>query len=68
MPNRAPSAKVLTGLIVSILAGVATALATDTTWLDLLPPWAAAVAGPILGAVAAYAKRETNPAPSSLDS
>ena len=57
-----PSAKVTTQFLVGLVLAVAAYLAQDTSWLNALPGWVAVIVGPALAAVAAYAKRETNPA------
>ena len=61
-----PSAKVTTQFLVGLVLAVVAYLAQDQSWLDSLPGWAAVIVGQLLAAVAAYAKRETNPARSSL--
>lgn len=61
-----PSAKVTTQFLVGLVLAVAGYLAQDTSWLDTLPGWVAVITGPALAAVAAYAKRETNPARSEV--
>lgn len=60
-----PSAKVTTQFLVGIVLAVAAYLAKDQSWLDSLPGWVAPIAGPVLAAVLAYMKAETNPASSS---
>lgn len=62
-----PSMKVVTQLLVALVAAVAIELAKDQRWIDSLPAGAAVWAPIIVGAVAAYFKAETNPAPSSFD-
>ena len=61
-----PSTKVLTQLLVGLAVGIATVLARDTSWAEGLPVWVAPIIAQVLAAAAAWAKRETNPAPSSL--
>lgn len=61
-----PSAKVTTQFVVGLVLAVAAYLAQDQSWLDSLPGWAAVIVGQLLAAVAAYAKRETNPARSEI--
>lgn len=61
-----PSTKVLTQLLVGLAVGIATVLARDTSWAEGLPVWVAPIIVQVLAAAAAWAKRETNPAPSSL--
>lgn len=60
-----PSSKVTTQFIVGLLAAVLGYLAADQTWLDFLPDAAVSPVGVLLAAVAAYFRRETNPASSS---
>lgn len=62
-----PSAKVSTQFVVGLVLAVAAYLAQDTSWLDQLPGWAAVIVAQLLAAVAAYRKRETNPARSEAD-
>ena len=62
-----PSMKVVTQLLVALVAAVAIQLAKDQAWIDTLPAGAAAWAPMIIGAIAAYFKAETNPAPSTFD-
>lgn len=57
-----PSAKVTTQFFLGLALTVAAYLAQDQTWLDGMPAWVAPVVAPVLAAVAAYMKRETNPA------
>ena len=63
-----PSTKVLTQLLVTVVAAVVVALTKDTSWLGFLPAWLAPLVGPALGALAGYFKAETRPAPSSFTS
>lgn len=60
------SMKVLTQLLVGVALGILSVLARDTSWLDGVPPWVAVVVAQGLAALAAWLKRETNPAPSSF--
>lgn len=60
-----PSTKVTVQFVVGLLAVVLAHLAADVSWLSFLPEWAIGPAGVVLAAVAAYIKRETNPASSS---
>jgi len=62
-----PSTKVLTQLLVAVLAAVVIHLGQDTAWLGYLPGWLAPLLGPVIGALAAYFKAETRPAPSSFN-
>jgi urea transporter len=57
-----PSAKVTTQFVLGLVLAVAAYLARDQSWLDGLPAWVAPIVAPALAAVAAYMKRETNPA------
>lgn len=61
-----PSMKVVTQLLVALVAAVAIQLAKDQSWIDSLPAGLGVWAPIIIGAVAAYFKAETNPAPSSF--
>lgn len=60
-----PSAKVTTQFLVGLALTIAAYLAADADLLDNLPGWVAPLAAPVLAAVVAYMKAETNPAPSS---
>lgn len=62
-----PSSKVVTQLLVGILATVLVYLAADTSWLGFLPPVAAGPVGVIVAALAAYMRTETNPSSSVVD-
>lgn len=62
-----PSTKVTVQFVVGLLLAVAAVLARDTSWLDGLPVWVGPVVAQVLAAVVAYAKAETNPAPSSFN-
>lgn len=57
-----PSAKVTTQFVLGLVLTVAAYLAQDQSWLDQLPGWVAPIVAPLLAAVLAYMKRETNPA------
>lgn len=57
-----PSAKVSTQFLVGLLIAVAAYLAQDQSWIDGLPAWVGPIVAPVLAAVMAYMKRETNPA------
>lgn len=61
-----PSTKVLTQFLIGIALAVVAYAVQDQSWLDTLPPWLTPLAAPVLAAVAAYLKSETNPAPSSF--
>lgn len=61
-----PSAKVSTQFLVGLVLAVLAYATTDQSWLDGLPDWVGPVVAPVLAAIAAYLKRETNPAPSSF--
>ena len=60
-----PSTKVTWQFVAGLVLAVAAYLAKDQSWLDALPGWVAPVVGPVLAAVLAYMKAETNPASSS---
>lgn len=60
-----PSAKVTTQFIVGLVLAVLGYLAVDQSWLGFLPDVAVGPAALVVAAVAAYLKRETNPASSS---
>ena len=62
-----PSMKVVTQLLVGLVTAVVIRLAQDQSWIDTLPVGAAAWAPIVIGAIAAYFKAETNPAPSSFN-
>lgn len=62
-----PSMKVVTQLLVGLVTAVVIRLAEDQSWISSLPAGAAVWAPIVIGAVAAYFKAETNPAPSSFD-
>lgn len=57
-----PSAKVTTQFIVGLLLAVAAYASQDTSWMGWLPDYLVGPAALLLAAVAAYVKRETNPA------
>lgn len=60
-----PSAKVSTQFVVGLVLAVLAYAAQDQSWIDGLPAWVAPIVATALAAVAAYMKRETNPARSS---
>lgn len=62
-----PSMKVVTQLLAGLVTAVAIELARDQSWIGTLPAGAAVWAPILIGAVAAYFKAETNPAPSSFN-
>ncbi len=57
-----PSAKVLTQFLVGLLLAVLAYATADQSWMEWLPDYLRAPAALVLAAVAAYMKRETNPA------
>ena len=61
-----PSAKVSTQFVLGLLLALLAYAAQDQSWLDGLPAWVGPVVAPVLAAVAAYMKRETNPARSQI--
>ncbi len=63
-----PSAKVLTQFAAGLVLDVIAYATADQSWMQELPGpvWLAPVLAQILAAVAAYLKRETNPARSEL--
>lgn len=63
--NMLPSVKVTTQLVVGLGLAIAVSLAQDAAVIELLPGWLKVVAVPVLAAVVAYIKSETNPARSS---
>lgn len=62
-----PSSKVVTQTLVGLLGAVLAYLASDQSWLEFLPPVAAGPVGVIVGALAGYYSRETNPPQSVVD-
>jgi uncharacterized membrane protein YjjP (DUF1212 family) len=63
-----PSSKVITQTLVGLLAAILAYLASDTAWLDFLPPAAAGPVGVIVGALAGYLRHEANPPRSVVES
>lgn len=61
-----PSTKVTVQFVVGLLLAIGAVLARDTSWMDGLPVWLGPVVAQVLAAGLAYAKAETNPAPSSF--
>lgn len=61
-----PSAKVITQFLVGMLLAVLAYATADQSWMEWLPDYLRAPAALVVAAVAAYLKRETNPARSQL--
>lgn len=56
-----PSTKVTVQFGIGLALAVALAVGQDAAVIDLLPDWARVILGPVVAAVAAYIKTETNP-------